>query len=61
MKNPFVITAIVSLVAWAVFIRPVFTPDSVWAWVATILLIGWGVFGLAYSARGGKGNDDESK
>ena len=52
MKNPFVLTALLSLALWAVIVRPAFEQDSLLAWVATIFLVGWGVFGLAYSARG---------
>jgi hypothetical protein len=55
MKNPFVFTALLSLALWAVIVRPAFEQDTVLAWVATIFLVGWGVFGLAYSARGEKG------
>jgi hypothetical protein len=61
MKNPFVLTALLSLALWAVIVRPAFEQDTVLAWVASIFLVGWGVFGLAYSARGekGKGKDDK--
>lgn len=59
MKNPFVLTALLSLALWAVIVRPAFEQDSLLAWVATIFLVGWGVFGLAYSARDEKGKGEK--
>ena len=61
MKNPFVITALLSLALWAVIVEPAFERDVLSAWVATIFLVGWGVFGLVYSARRGKGKAGDSK
>ncbi|AVG24097.1 hypothetical protein C3B54_111132 [Pontimonas salivibrio] len=61
MKNPFVITALLSLALWAVIVQPAFEQDTLLAWVATIFLVGWGVFGLVYSARGEKGKGRDSK
>jgi len=61
MKNPFVVTALLSLALWAVIVQPAFEQDVLLAWVATIFLVGWGVFGLVYSARGEKGKGKDSK
>lgn len=61
MKSPFVITALLSLALWAVIVQPAFEQNTLLAWVATIFLVGWGVFGLVYSARGEKGKGRDSK
>lgn len=61
MKSPFVITALLSLALWAVIVQPASAQDTLLAWVATIFLVGWGVFGLVYSARGEKGKGRDSK
>jgi hypothetical protein len=61
MKNPFVLTALLSLALWAVIVRPAFEQNVLLAWVATIFLLGWGIFGLAYSARGEKGKGKDSR
>ena len=60
MKNPFVLTALLSLALWAVIVEPAFERDALTAWVATIFLVGWGIFGLVYSARGQKGKGSDS-
>jgi hypothetical protein len=61
LSNPYVFTALLSLALWAVIVRPAFAQDTLLAWIATIFLVGWGIFGLTYSARRQKGNGESDK
>ena len=61
MKNPFFLTGLLSLALWATIVHDAFVRDTFTAWILTIFLVGWGIFGLAYGVKREKGNDTSAK
>lgn len=61
MKNPFFLTGLLSLALWATIVHDAFLRDTVTAWVLTVFLVGWGIFGLAYGAKRDRGSGQSSQ
>jgi hypothetical protein len=51
MWNPFVITGALSIALWITIREPAFEADPLLAWVATVVLLGWGAYGLSSTLR----------
>ena len=61
MKNPFFLTGLLSLALWATIVHDAFLRDTFTAWVLTVFLVGWGIFGLAYGAKRDRGSGQSSQ
>jgi hypothetical protein len=46
MKNPYLVTGVLSIALWITIRESAFEADPVLAWVATIALLGWGAVGI---------------
>jgi hypothetical protein len=46
MRNPYLITGVLSLALWITIREQAFEANATLAWVATIVLLGWGGFGI---------------
>ena len=51
MKNPFLITGVLSIALWVTIREQAFAADPLLASVATVLLLGYGLFGVFWSLR----------
>jgi hypothetical protein len=51
MWSPLVITGVLSIALWITIRESAFEADPLLAWVATVLLLGWGVYGLSSTLR----------
>ena len=46
MRNPYQITGVLSIALWITIREQAFDANATLAWVATIVLLGWGGFGI---------------
>ncbi|MGB4713174.1 MAG: hypothetical protein WBH26_04115 [Pontimonas sp.] len=46
MLNPYLITGFLSIALWITIREQAFDANATLAWVATIVLLGWGGFGI---------------
>jgi hypothetical protein len=46
MRNPYLITGVLSIALWITIREQAFDANATLAWVATIVLLGWGGFGV---------------
>ncbi|MDA9917821.1 hypothetical protein N9D44_00765 [Pontimonas sp.] len=46
MLNPYLITGLLSIALWITIREQAFDANATRAWVATIVLLGWGGFGI---------------
>ena len=46
MRNPYLITGFLSIALWISIREQAFDANATLAWVATIVLLGWGGFGI---------------
>ncbi len=46
MLNPYLITGLLSIALWITIREQAFDANATLAWVATIVLLGWGGFGI---------------
>lgn len=46
MLNPYLITGVLSIALWVTIREQAFDANATLAWVATIVLLGWGGFGI---------------
>ena len=46
MLNPYLITGVLSIALWITIREQAFDANATLAWVATIVLLGWGGFGI---------------
>ncbi|MEJ6758867.1 MAG: hypothetical protein QNK56_06480 [Pontimonas sp.] len=46
MRNPYLITGVLSIALWITIREQAFDANATLAWVATIVLLGWGGFGI---------------
>ena len=51
MKNPFLITGVLSIALWVTIREQAFEADPLLASIATVLLLGYGLFGVFSSLR----------
>lgn len=51
MKNPFLITGVLSIALWVTIREQAFEADPFLATIATVLLLGYGLFGVFSSLR----------
>jgi len=51
MKNPFLITGVLSIALWVTIREQAFDADPLLASIATVLLLGYGLFGVFSSLR----------
>ncbi|MGA1447072.1 MAG: hypothetical protein ACO32G_05550 [Pontimonas sp.] len=51
MKNPFLITGVLSIALWITIREQAFEADPFLATIATVLLLGYGLFGIFSSLR----------
>lgn len=51
MKNPFLITGVLSIALWVTIREQAFEADPFLASIATVLLLGYGLFGVFSSLR----------
>ena len=54
MKNPFLITGLLSVALWVTIREQAFAADPLLAWVATFFLLGYGAYGVLASVKGKK-------
>ena len=46
MRNPYLINGVLSIALWITIREQAFDANATLAWVATIVLLGWGGFGV---------------
>jgi len=51
VKNPFLITGVLSIALWITIREQAFEADPFLATIATVLLLGYGLFGIFSSLR----------
>ena len=59
MKNPYLVTGVLSIALWVTIREQAFAADPLWAWVATIVLLGFGGFGIFTTLKKKPGDDSE--
>ena len=58
IRFAFLSTGLLSIALWMTIRDQAFATGSGWAWVMTVLLLGWGLFGIFYTLK--KQPDDEA-
>jgi hypothetical protein len=51
MFNPYLITGVLSIALWITIREAAFDANTALAWVATLVLLGWGAFGIFSTLR----------
>jgi hypothetical protein len=51
MRNPYLVTGMLSIMMWVTIRETAFEANPPLAWVATIVLLGWGLFGLSTTLK----------
>jgi hypothetical protein len=57
MRNPLLVTGVLSIALWATIRDVAFATNPTLAWVATVVLLGWGAVGI-FSTVNKKPEDD---
>jgi len=60
MRNPYLITGVLSLALWITIREQAFEANATLAWVATIVLLGWGGFGIFSTLKKSRTRTDPS-
>ena len=58
LRFAFLSTGLLSIALWMTIRDQAFATSSIWAWVATVVLLGWGLFGIFYTLK--KQPEDEN-
>jgi len=51
IRFAFLSSGLLSIAFWMTIRDQAFATDSGWAWVVTVLLLGWGLFGIFYTLK----------